>query len=404
MQNSDSSTSSGSGSVFMTMLLCFLIVTLDGFDTIAITFVAPILAKDWGISPAAMVPTFLATSVGAVVGYMACGPLALRFGARTMALASVVVFGLGSLATIFAGDITSLTVLRFVTALGLGGALPIAIAKAADLMPGPKSATAAMIIATGISAGGVLAGIAGGPLMAHFGWKGVFIVGGILPLLLLPWIASAMRDGEVKSRQTDNGNAVSALFGNGMGSATVTLWLFAFLVFVIAYALISWMPTLALQMGLPPEKAPAVAAAFSMGGLIGNLLLIALSARVRTAMTLLVAAVIGLAGIAVFGLAGIPAGAIMPVVIVIGMGFIPCCVAQSALAVTIYPAALRTTGIGWAAAMGRIGSIAGPGVGGLVLALGWPPQQIVLVAAVPAVAAILLLLVFLKTPRVPVAA
>lgn len=398
MQTNDNPTTSG-GSVFATMLLCFLIVTLDGFDTIAITFVAPILAKDWGISPAAMVPTFLATSVGAVVGYMACGPLALRFGARSMALASVVVFGVGSLATVLAGDVTSLTVLRFITALGLGGALPIAIARAADLMPGPKSAMAAMIIATGISAGGVLAGIAGWPLMAHFGWKGVFIAGGILPLLLLPWVASAIRDGVAKARPAEEGNAVSALFGNGMASATVTLWLFAFLVFVIAYALISWMPTLALQMGLPPEKAPAIAAAFSMGGLVGDLLLIFLSARVQTAMTLLVAAVIGLAGIAVFGLAGISIGAIMPLVILMGMGFIPCCVAQSALAVTIYPAALRTTGIGWAAAMGRIGSIVGPGVGGAVLAFGWPPQQIVLAAAAPAAAAILLLLVFVKNAR-----
>lgn len=397
-------TSTGRERVFATMLLCFLIVTLDGFDTIAITFVAPILAKDWGISPAAMVPAFLATSVGAVVGYMACGPLALRFGARAMALASVVIFGLGSLATLMAGDIASLTALRFVTALGLGGALPIAIARAADLMPGPKSATAAMIIATGISAGGVLAGLAGGPLMAHFGWKGVFIAGGILPLLLLPWIATAIRDGVAKARSTEGGNAVSALFGKGMGSATVTLWLFAFLVFVIAYALISWMPTLALQMGLAPEKAPAIAAAFSMGGLVGDLLLIFLSARVQTAMTLLVAAVIGLAGIVVFGLAGISVGAIMPLVILMGMGFIPCCVAQSALAVTIYPAALRTTGIGWAAAMGRIGSIVGPGVGGAVLAFGWPPQQIVLAAAVPAVAAILLLLVFLKKRQAPLPA
>ncbi|MET3616212.1 AAHS family 4-hydroxybenzoate transporter-like MFS transporter [Rhizobium aquaticum] len=397
-------TSIGKERVFATMLLCFLIVTLDGFDTIAITFVAPILAKDWGISPAAMVPAFLATSVGAVVGYMACGPLALRFGARSMALASVVTFGLGSLATVMAADIASLTALRFVTALGLGGALPIAIARAADLMPGPKSATAAMMIATGISAGGVLAGIAGGPLMAHFGWKGVFIAGGILPLLLLPWIATAVRAGVAKARSTEGGSAVYALFGNGMGSATATLWLFAFLVFVIAYALISWMPTLALQMGLAPEKAPAIAAAFSMGGLVGDLLLISLSARVQTAMTLLVAAVIGLAGIVVFGLAGISVGATKPLAILMGMGFIPCCVAQSALAVTIYPAALRTTGIGWAAAMGRVGSIVGPGVGGAVLAFGWPPQRIVLAAAVPAVAAILLLLVFLRKRQVPLPA
>jgi MFS transporter, AAHS family, 4-hydroxybenzoate transporter len=402
MNNNNAST--GNQRLFATMLLCFLIVTLDGFDTISITFVAPILAKAWGIPPAAMVPAFLGTSVGAVIGYMACGPLAMRFGARNLALASVLLFGLGSIATVLASGIASLTVLRFITALGLGGALPIAIAKAADLMPGPKSATAAMIIATGLSAGGVIAGIVGGPLMTHFGWKAIFIVGGILPLLLLPWIAVAIRDGSTKERPANSGNPLSALFGNGMGGATITLWLFAFLVFLVTYALTSWLPTLALQMGLPAEKAPAVAAASAMGGLIGDLLLIFLSARVHTALTLLVAAIIGFAGIAVFGLASISTGAIMPLAICMGMGFVPCCVGQSALAVTIYPAVLRTTGIGWAAAMGRIGSIAGPGVGGLVLAFGWPPQQIVLAAAVPAVAAILLLLAFLKSARAPVAA
>lgn len=392
-------TAIGKEPVLATMLLCFLIVTLDGFDTISITFVAPILARDWGMAPAAMVPVFLATSVGAVIGYMACGPLALRFGTRSLALGSVLLFGLGSLATVLAGDIVSLTALRFITALGLGGALPVAISRAADLMPGRRSATAAMIIATGISAGGVLAGIAGGPLMAHAGWTSIFIVGGVLPLLLLPWIAIAIRDDGARLRHASGGNAVSALFGKGLGGATAMLWLFAFLVFLIAYALTSWLPTLALQIGLAPEKAPAVAAAFAMGGLIGDVLLILLSARVHTATTLLVSATLGLVGVLLFGLVGVSEAAIMPLVILIGMGFIPCCVAQSALAVALYPAALRTTGIGWAAAMGRLGSIAGPGVGGLVLASGWPPQQIVLTAAIPAVAAILLLPTFVKSAR-----
>ncbi|TRL42440.1 MFS transporter [Rhizobium straminoryzae] len=392
-------TAIGKEPVLATMLLCFLIVTLDGFDTISITFVAPILARDWGMAPAAMVPVFLATSVGAVIGYMACGPLALRFGTRSLALGSVLLFGLGSLATVLASDIVSLTALRFITALGLGGALPVAISRAADLMPGRRSATAAMIIATGISAGGVLAGIAGGPLMAHAGWTSIFIVGGVLPLLLLPWIAIAIRDDGARLRHASGGNAVSALFGKGLGGATAMLWLFAFLVFLIAYALTSWLPTLALQIGLAPEKAPAVAAAFAMGGLIGDVLLILLSARVHTATTLLVSATLGLVGVLLFGLVGVSEAAIMPLVILIGMGFIPCCVAQSALAVALYPAALRTTGIGWAAAMGRLGSIAGPGVGGLVLASGWPPQQIVLTAAIPAVAAILLLPAFVKSAR-----
>ncbi|SIQ41392.1 MFS transporter, AAHS family, 4-hydroxybenzoate transporter [Rhizobium sp. RU35A] len=392
-------TAIGKEPVLATMLLCFLIVTLDGFDTISITFVAPILARDWGMAPAAMVPVFLATSVGAVIGYMACGPLALRFGTRSLALGSVLLFGLGSLATVLAGDIVSLTALRFITALGLGGALPVAISRAADLMPGRRSATAAMIIATGISAGGVLAGIAGGPLMAHAGWTSIFIVGGVLPLLLLPWIAIAIRDDGARLRHASGGNAVSALFGKGLGGATAMLWLFAFLVFLIAYALTSWLPTLALQIGLAPEKAPAVAAAFAMGGLIGDVLLILLSARIHTATTLLVSATLGLVGVLLFGLVGVSEAAIMPLVILIGMGFIPCCVAQSALAVALYPAALRTTGIGWAAAMGRLGSIAGPGVGGLVLASGWPPQQIVLTAALPAVAAILLLPAFVKSAR-----
>jgi len=412
MSTIDASPPGGSGmasrSIASTLLLCFLIVTLDGFDTISITFVAPILAKAWGMSPAAMVPAFVATNLGAVIGYMASGPLALRTGTRSVMLGSVLLFGLGSLVTALASDITSLSILRFITALGLGGALPIAISRATEMVSPRRGSMVAMAIATGLSAGGLLAGLTGMPLMAQFGWTSIFIVGGILPLLLLPWIFVCFRETQAKPVQAlaeKQSSPLRALFGAGLASRTIMLWLFAFLVFVNAYALISWLPTLGLQMGLPPEKAPTVAAVFSLGGILGDVLLIILAARNQTARTLMVAVAITLISIAAFSLiVPLPVGAILPIVLGLGMGLIPCCVGQAALAVSIYPARLRATGIGWAAALGRIGSIVGPGLGGMVLAFGWAPQQIVLAAGLPSLVALVLLIWFMRRPEVTAAA
>ncbi|BAI74216.1 major facilitator superfamily MFS-1 (plasmid) [Azospirillum sp. B510] len=394
-EGDDAISSGRTRSLYAIVITCFLIAMFDGLDINAITFTAPVLARAWGITPAQMAPVFLATSAGAVVGYIACGALVVRWGQRTVAVASVLLFSLGTLATVTAIDIITMSLLRFVTSVGLGGALPVAVAMAAGVMPARHRGTAAILVATGLSAGGVVGGVLGAPLMAHFGWTAIFIVGGILPLPLLPAILHLFGTAQPADAATkgEGGKLVGELFRQGLAARTTLLWLFSFLVFIDAYALLYWIPSLLSGMGMPSELAPASTAVFSMGGLVGNIALTLLISRLGAPRTLMVASAVGLVSMAVFGLLHAPLDLMMPLVFGIGAGSIPCCVGQSALAVAFYPDRLRAAGIGWAAAVGRIGSIFGPAAGGAALSLQLAPQQIILAATLPVFCAFLVLVV-----------
>lgn len=372
-----------------TLAVCFTIVTLDGLDTTSIAFVAPVLSRAWNITPAAFTPAFVATSVGAVIGYMLSGPVAARWGKRQAAIWSVLIFGLGTLATVLATDIVSISIIRLITAIGLGGCLPIAVAAGADIMPSRYKETAAMLVATGLSAGSVIGGLIALPLIRNHGWTSIFIVGGIAPLLILPlfvWILP-------KETQTaKGGNPVLALFSDGLATSTVLLWIFAFLVFIDAYALMFWIPTLLVDFGFEPSQAPLATAAFGTGGLVGNVILMLLVARFGIKPMLIAICLFAIACIVALS-KGATASLLLPLIAGLGAGFICCCVGQAALAVSLYPSALRTTGVGWASASGRVGSIFGPALGGLMVSLGWAPRDIILTAIAPAVLAIVVLLV-----------
>jgi len=374
--------------------LCFVVVLLDGFDTSAVALVAPVLARQWGLAPAALTPAFVATSVGAVVGYLSCGPLAQRFGLRAIGFASVVLFGIGTLLTALAVDVGSLAVLRFVSAVGLGGALPVAVTVATAQTAEQTRATIAMLVATGLSAGGVVGGLISGPLMVRFGWPAVFVVGGVLPLLLLPSLWRMLGDADAGQGTAVRASArgtLGALFADGLAAQTALLWLFAFLIFLVSYALLFWIPTLLVEFGFAPTDAPLAAAAFGAGGLVGNAIVMLLVGRAGIKPALAAAALGALACIVAIGCGLVPPTLLLPSIGAVGAGLITGCVGQSALAVSFYPAALRTTGVGWSAASGRIGSIVGPAVGGALLSVGWPARDILLTAAPAVIAAILAL-------------
>jgi len=383
--------------------ICFLIVLLDGLDTTSIAFVAPALAREWGLPPAAFTPAFVATSVGAVVGYLACGPLAGRWGQRMVGGLSVVLFGLGTLLSAWSPDVPVLAALRFVAAVGLGGALPVAVSVAAGATPARYKETAAMLVAAGLSAGAVIGGMAGVPLMRQYGWHSVFMIGGILPLVLLPFFLKCIpgRDVATHSSRPAQGGSVAALFDRRWRLRTWLLWLFAFLIFVDAYALTFWIPTLLAEFGFGPAQAPAATAAFGMGGLLGSLAMMALVAKLGVKRLLAITTLIAIASILIVNQAALAPGQVLAVIGGMGAGLITGCVGQSALAVSYYPPEIRTTGVGWAAASGRIGSIVGPALGGLMLALNWNPRDIVLTAVVPAAAALAVLAALAWVDRRP---
>lgn len=374
--------------------ICFLIVLLDGLDTTSIAFVAPLLAREWGMPPAAFTPAFISTSIGAVIGYVACGPLAERLGPRIVGVGSVVLFGLGTLLTAAAYDIVSLSALRLVSAIGLGGALPIAVAAAAQVVAPKHRETVAMLVATGLSAGGVVGGIVGGPLMQAFGWTSIFVLGGILPLAMVPAFSRVLAGSGLEratAAENDRSNSIAALFRTSLLPLTALLWLFAFFTFLAAYALTFWIPTLLVGFGFEPATAPVGAAAFGAGGLVGNLVMMTIVSRLGMKRVLTAALLLAIICVASLSQLAIAESMVLPLIAGVGAGLITGCVGQSALAVSFYPPSLRATGVGCAAACGRLGSIVGPAVGGVMLSFGWSARDIILTAILPALLAMLIL-------------
>src|ERR1700738_3013659 len=171
------------------LLTCAAVLFLDGFDTTAIGYVAPSLAKEWGLTKAALGPVFSAGLFGLMIGALTLGPLADRIGRKKIIVFSTLAFGIGTLVTAFVPDVNALLAIRFLTGLGLGGAMPNTIAMTSEFNPQRRRATMVMIMFCGFSLGAALGGLLAAALIPQFGWRSVFVVGGIAPLVLVPILA-----------------------------------------------------------------------------------------------------------------------------------------------------------------------------------------------------------------------
>ncbi|NUR91175.1 MAG: MFS transporter [Nonomuraea sp.] len=363
----------------------FLIITLDGYDTISLGLAVPALAKAWGVAPAAFTLPLVLTNAGVVVGYLACGRLVPRYGARNVIAAGTLLFAVATALTALTSTIPVLSVVRLITGVGLGLALPTAITLATQEAPERRRQTVAVFVAMGLSAGATIGGLTG-RFIVPLGWQAIFWVGAVIPLVLIPLLLTVKVTPRPGTAQAPS--VAGSLFRDGNTVRTALLWAFAFLIFTTYYAFNSWLPTLLLDYGFTPALAPLGATALGVGGIVGGLLLIMLSLRMPVTRILtwssLLAAVLAL--LAGSGLIGGEA----PLLVVFGgvaCGLIAGMTGQAALAVSLYPPASRTTAVGYAAAVGRVGSVIGPAVGGALIAAGQGAQTFVLVAVVPVLVA-----------------
>lgn len=366
---------------------CFLVLFLDGLDAASIAFLAPVLANEWSIPISAFTPAFVVTSLGAVIGYVACGPLAQSIGPRAVGAASIVLFGLGTLAMATAWDVASLSTIRFVAAIGLGGVVPITIVAAADLVAERRRETATMLVASGLSAGAAAGGLIGGPLMRAYGWEAVFVLGGVLPLLVLPLFVRVPQP-TVPTKQRGSSERprpklLARIFTDGLAGQTTLLWTFALLIFAATHALVFWSPALLLELGFKPDQAPLGTAAFGMGGFVGNVSIIFLVAAIGIKRLLAITTVLAMACVIMLSRFDLSLATILLLIAGLGAGTITGCIGQAVLAVSIYPKQLRATGVGCATAMGRIGSILGPAAGGLLFSFDWPARDLLMISLIP---------------------
>ena len=377
---------------------------------------------------------FSAGLFGLMLGALAFGPIADRFGRRPVLVFCTLFFGVLSLLTVTADSVRSLTVLRFLTGLGLGGAMPNAIAPTTEYAPRRIRATTVMIMFCGFSIGAALGGVAAASLISHFGWKSVFVLGGIVPCVALPFLAALLpesirylvvqggRGEQVAAtlRRIDpdvqipegatftveehkaKGFAVPQLFAEGRGAFTLLIWVVFFMSLLDLYFLTSWLPTIIHDAGLSVRSAVLITSTYQWGGVIGALLLGQLFDRFSPFVTLALTYLAASAFVLLIGTAGTSIGVLILTVFGAGFCVVGGQIGANALTASSYPTPIRSTGVGWALGIGRIGSIIGPAIGGLLLARHWPARQLFLVAAAPVLIASLasLCIAFLRrTPR-----
>ncbi|MCO7058831.1 MFS transporter [Pseudomonas juntendi] len=399
------------------VLLCFLIVFLDGLDTAAMGFIAPALSQEWGIDRASLGPVMSAALIGMVFGALGSGPLADRFGRKGVLVGAVLVFGGFSLASAYASNVDQLLVLRFLTGLGLGAGMPNATTLLSEYTPERLKSLLVTSMFCGFNLGMAGGGFISAKMIPAYGWHSLLVVGGVLPLLLavvlMVWLPESARFLVVRNRGTDRvrktlspiapqvvaeaasfsvpeqkavaaRNVFSVIFSGTYGLGTVLLWLTYFMGLVIVYLLTSWLPTLMRDSGASMEQAAFIGALFQFGGVLS-------AVGVGWAMDRFNPhKVIGvfylLAGVFAYAV-GQSLGNITllaTLVLVAGMCVNGAQSAMPSLAARFYPTQGRATGVSWMLGIGRFGAILGAWSGATLLGLGWSFEQVLTALLVPA--------------------
>lgn len=282
-------------------------------------------------------------------------------------------------------SVLMLTVLRLLTGMGLGSVLPVAVSLSTEHSPARRRELVAVIVTLGVTSGSTLGGLFGSSLLKTIGPAGVFWVSGILPLILagllswrVPEPPPVAPEGAIKDRAK-----LGRLFTPELRANTLLLWTYAFLVFVASYTLTSWVPTLLTGYGFSPSEAPLGQGFYSFGGVIGGIVLIPLAARIGIGRALIIMPLLGTVCMVVAARAPLGKTALLLALGGAGAGVVSSQIGQLTMAVSLYSAATRTTGVGWTAALGRIGSIVGPGIAGILIGLALADKDIVLITAAP---------------------
>jgi AAHS family 4-hydroxybenzoate transporter-like MFS transporter len=349
------------------ILLCAAALFMDGFDVTSMGYVAPSLSKLWGLKPGALGPVFGAGLSGLMVGALIFSPLSDRIGRKAIIAASAALFGAFSLLTPLAETLDQLFWLRFATGLGLGGAMPNAIALTSEYLPKRLRATLTMMMFFGFSLGSGLGGVIAALLIRNYDWKAVFWFGGTASLVLVPVLLLMLPESiRLLTLRGTAGNQVAAfltrinpslrydaattrfvasdehasrgfpvklLFCDGRAVVTLLFWVMFFVNLLELYFLANWLPTLVHNAGLSEQQALVATGLIHIGGIVGAQ------------------------------------------------------ISANALAASYYPTVMRATGVGWALGIGRIGSVVGPVVGGIVISMQWATPTIFAVGAMPTVLA-----------------
>ncbi|WP_374324167.1 MFS transporter [Azonexus sp.] len=414
---------------WLVFAVSFLVILLDGFDTAAIGYIAPSLLKEWGIAKPQLAPVLSAALAGLAVGAVLIGPFADRFGRKYLLTGAVALFGVASLASTTSGSLDELVLWRFVTGLGLGAAMPLAVTLASEFAPTRRRAVLTSAMFTGFPLGAALGGFLAAWMIPHWGWRSVLELGGVLPIVLALFMLFALPEsvrylvtrgapGEriraVLARISASignadrfvlGETVVARVANDQGKSGVALilsrsyvvgsamlWLTYGMGIVIFYALINWMPILLKDAGLEPQTALLVTSLFPLGG-VGAIAFGLLMDKFNANRVIMIGYLITAACVYAIGQVAGNLGWLVVMVFVGGAVMNTTQTSMPALAAAFYPTAGRATGVAWMMAIGRIGAVAAPFLVAELQRRHFDFAQIFAVLAIPGVIAAIALFV-----------
>lgn len=410
------------------LFLLLLALLADGFDLQVLSFAAPGLVRDWGIARASLAPVFSANLFGMMIGAASLGWVGDRFGRKRTIVAGSLFYGTACLSCLAADSLIELGVLRFITGIGLGGVLPNVIALTAEVTPRRWRAMFTSLVVIGMSLGAGAPSLVATMLVPQHGWQVLFLVGGIAPIAIALAIAAVMPESliflahkghrrgllekrakaldpaltitadtrfEIRGRDADAKQGWGKLFTGDLALTTPCLWLMFAGTLLSMFLMTSWMPLLFEDAGLPPPQAARLNGLYHWGGTSAAILTALLLGQLGLKWVLMLL-VLGFASVAGIALTGFSPTLLTFLVTLSGFGIVGCQTALNASAGLIYPSSFRPTGVGAALAVGRIGSIMGPLVGGAFLAAGLSTQHMFFLPLFPigiAVAATALLLI-----------
>ena len=383
------------------IICCFLVVMLDGFDTAAIGFIAPDIRTHWQLTAGDLAPLFGAGLLGLTAGALLCGPLSDRFGRN-----------------------------RFLTGLGLGGAMPNTITMTSEYLPARRRGALVTLMFCGFTLGSAFGGIVSAQLVPVIGWHGILVLGGVLPLMLfvallvvLPesprWqvrrqlpraviaktVSAITRERYVdthfyliESASVTKGS-IRQLFMGRQLPITLMLWVVFFMSLLIIYLLSSWMPTLLNHRGIDLQHASWVTAAFQIGGTLGALALGVLMDKFNPFRVLALSYAIGAVCIVMIGLSQDGLWLMALAIFGTGIGISGSQVGLNALTATLYPTQSRATSVSWSNAVGRCGAIVGSLSGGVMMAMNFSFDTLFFIIAVPAAISAVMLTLLITVVR-----
>ena len=354
----------------------FCLNALDGFDALAISFAAPGITHEWGTPPQALGVVISLGLLATGLGSLVVAPLADRIGRRPLIFASLGSMAAGMLICAAAPGITTLSVGRLFTGLGVGALVPCLSALTAENCGPRYKERGVIIMAIGFPAGGLVGGQAAALLLQHFDWRSVFIAGGaataVLTLAPLFWVPES-HEYETAGR---GASPLNILTQPALLALTLLITLtYGFHGATLYYSL-NWIPKIAVDLGLSASQAAAIAAWCSGGGILGAVAAAWLATRVEIRL---------LTGIALTGAAvflwlfahtpGEPS-ALLATSLLLGAFLYGAQVSLYALMTRSFPTYARATGVGFVTGVGRLGSIVSPVVAGYLLGMALPYSRV----------------------------